>query len=142
MITSEFENKWYLAIRDNILKEFPTEFISNSAIELLELPGKPLMKGSELFGSFEVIDTNGNPIITCDSYDKMKYILYANRNKPLKISIPKVEESLSSTVKEFEKHLDDIIKMIKEDFVKYFPDSDKFVSVSNRIFQLLNLRRF
>ena len=142
MTISEFENSWFQNIKEEILKDFPEEFISNSDLELLELPGKPLMKGSKLFGSFEVIDTNGNPLITCDSYDKMKFILYANRNKPSDVSIPNEEESLSSAVKEFEKHLDDIIKMIKEDFVKHFPDSDKFVSVSNKIFQLLNLRRF
>lgn len=142
MTTSEFENKWFQKIKEEILKEFPQEFIENSDIEGFKLPGKPLMKGSELFGSYEVIDTDGNPIVTCDSLEKMKYILYANRKHPLEISVPVDDKLIFSAIKGFEKHLDDIIKLLKEDFRTNFPDSDKFISVSNKIFQLLNLRRF
>ena len=142
MTTSEFENKWLQKIKEEVLKEFPQEFIEQSDLEVLKLSGKPLMKGSELFGSYEVIDTDGNPIVTCDSLDKIKYVLYANSKHPLEISLPVDDKLISSAVKGFEKHLDDIIKLLKENFRINFPDSDKFVSVSNKIFQLLNLRRF
>lgn len=142
MTTSEFENIWHERIETEILKDFPDEFIKDSEVNLIELPGKPLMKGSELFGSYEVIDTDGNPVITCNSIKKMKYVLYANRNKPQNVSLPKSDDAIFLAVKNFENHLDEIIRMIKQDYKNEFPESDKFVNISNKIFQRLNLRRF
>lgn len=142
MTISEFENNWQERINGEILKSFPDDFIDSKDCEIIKLPKKHLMKGSELFGSFEVIDTNGNPVLTSDSYDKVKFILYANKNLPSEINIPLDDNSINSSVKEYEKHLDDIIKLMQNDFKLIFPDSDKFISVSNKIFRLLNLHRF
>ena len=59
MTISEFQKIWQSKIENEILKSFPDAFIDDSDFELLDLPGKPLIKGSELFGTYEIIDTDG-----------------------------------------------------------------------------------
>jgi len=142
MRISEFENKWLQKIRDELLKSFPNDFLESDNYETLNLPGKPLIKGSELFGSYEIIDTNGIPFISVDSENKLKYILYSNFSKPERIKIPLDNSAIKNSVKKYEKHLDEILKMIINDFRAEFPASDKQVSVSSKIFKMLNLYRY
>ena len=142
MIISEFENKWVRKIKDELLKSFPEEFLESDSFETLNLPGKPLLKGSELFGSYEIIDTDGNPFISLDSSSKMKYILYSNFSKPSSIRIPSEISEIKNSVKMYEKYLDEILKMIINDFRAEFPTSDKQVSASSKIFKMLNLYRY
>ncbi len=142
MTISEFENKWLQKIRNELLKFFPDDFIEFENFNILELPQKPLLKGSELFGSYEIIDTDGIPFISVDSTNKLKYILYSNLSKPERIKIPLDNSEITNSVKKYEKHLDEILKMIINDFKSEFPTSNKHVSVSSKIFQLLNLHRY
>jgi len=142
MTISEFENKWVQKIKDGLLKTFPDDFINTENFELLNMPGKPLLKGSELFGNYEIIDTNGIPFLSTDSLSKMKYILYANRNGPVNLKVLTNEEDRLIIVKKYEKHLDEILKRIIQDFNNEFPTSNKFISVSSKIYQLLNLYRY
>ena len=142
MTISEFENKWLQKIRDELLKSFPDDFLEFNDFETLNMPGKPLLKGSELFGSYEIIDTDGIPFISVDSANKLKYILYSNFRKPERIKIPLDNSEITNSVKRYEKHLDEILKMIINDFKSDFPTSNKHVSVSSKIFQLLNLHRY
>ena len=141
MKTTEFQNIWQSKIEHEVLKSFPEDFINGYDFESIDLPGKPLLKGSELFGNFEIIDTDGEVLLSTDNIYKIKYILYANRNKPPKLKIPKNENELVSAVKAYEKHLDEIVRMINADFKKQFPTSDEAVKVSSKIFQFLNLLR-
>jgi hypothetical protein len=142
MIISEFENKWVRKIKDELLKSFPNDFNESENCETLNLPGKPLLKGSELFGSYEIIDTEGNPFISVDNSNKMKYILYSNLSNPSSIRIPLEISEIKNVVKKYEKYLDEILKMIINDFKVEFPTSDKEVSVSTKIFKMLNLYRY
>jgi hypothetical protein len=141
MTISEFENKWFQKIKDGLLKSFPDDFIENQKFDFLTLPGKPLLKGSELFGTHEIIGTDGIPFLRTENLDKIKYVLYANRGNPSKIKILTNSEDLSSSVKKYEKHLDELLKQLGQDFNNNFPESDKFTSVSSKIFQLHNLQR-
>lgn len=141
MKTTEFQNIWQSKIEDEVLKSFPEDFINGFDFEILALPGKPLLKGSELFGNFEIIDTDGDVLLSTDNIYKIKYILYANRSKPSALKILTNEDELVSAVKSYEKHLDEIVRMINLDFKKQFPTSDEAVKVSSKIFQLLNLHR-
>ena len=142
MTIQEFENKWLKKIRDELLNSFPDDFLEFGDYETLNLPGKPLIKGSELFGTYEIIDTDGIPFISVDSANKLKYILYSNFSKPERIKIPLDNSEITNSVKKYEKHLDDILKMIINDFKSEFPTSNKHVSVSGKIFQMLNLHRY
>ena len=142
MTISEFENKWVQKINEELLKHFPKDFLESNDCELLNLPGKPLLKGSELFGNYEIIDFEGVPLITTNSLDKVKYVLYANISKPKSVKIPKVDSEIKLMVKKYEKHLDDILRMIINDFKSQFPTSERHVSVSSKIFKLLNIHRY
>ena len=141
MNTTEFQNIWQSKIEDEILRSFPEDFINGYDFEIIDLPGKPLLKGSELFGNFEIIDTDGDVLLSTDNMYKIKYLLYANRSNPSHIKIPTSENELVLSVKSYEKHLDEIVRMINLDFKKQFPTSDEAVKVSSKIFQLLNLHR-
>jgi hypothetical protein len=142
MNISKFENKWLQKIRNELLKSFPEEFLESENCETLYLPGKPLLKGSELFGSYEIIDTDGIPFTSVDSVNKLKYILYSNYRKPATIKIPLDNSEITNSVKKYEKHLDEILKMIINDFKSEFPTSEKQVAITSKIFQLLNLHRY
>ena len=141
MKLSEFEDSLIKKISSEYLQPFPDHFIEGRVSVILELPQKPLMKGSELFGNYEIIDIDGNIVLTTDNLDKVKYILYSNRNFPTSVKIPKEDNELKLNVKEYERHLDEVIKMVQEDFIKHFADPSKFTSTINKIFQRLKLQR-
>ena len=142
MTQKEFEKKWISLIEHELLKKFPDEFIGLSETEMLMLPQTTLMFGSEFFGSYELVDSKGNALFNVDSYYKAKYILYANRLKPETVLKPIKDEKLVSSVKEYERLLDSILKGMERDFKQEFPDSQHFVAVSNHIFNALNLHRY
>lgn len=142
MTFSDFENKWADKLEREILKSFPKSFLGENEYKTINLPGKPLLKGTELFGNYEIIDTDGNTIYNSDNYSKIKYLLYANRKTPTSVDIVTNETALSTIVKNYENHLDEIVKIIGEDFKENYPTSDKEISVVNKIFQLLNLQRY
>lgn len=142
MNLSEFEKKWVEEISQHRLKSFPDNFIEDYEYTVFDLPGKPLLKGSELFGKYELMDTDGTSILNSDNMDLIKYILYSNRNYPKQIKIPSNPEQISDLVVNYENHLDEIIKEIKGSFQKEFPGSSKSEITINKIFQRLNLYRY
>lgn len=142
MTQKEFEKKWIGLIENEFLKKFPDEFIELSETESIELPETGLIIGSEFFGSYEIVDSKGNVHFNVDNYYKAKYILYANRLKPENVLQPNDEEKLISAVKEYERLLDSILKQMGRDFKQSFPESQHFVSVSNHVFNALNLKRY
>ncbi len=142
MTEKEFLQNWVEKIKREILKEFPAEFITDENTETVELPGAALTLGAELFGSYELNDVEGNPVFQLDSYDKAKYVLYANCSEPKTITIPIDENDIKRLVDEYEKHLDLLIRLLKEDYETKFPEGARFMSVSNSIFYALNLYRY
>ncbi|MCF8262096.1 MAG: hypothetical protein K9J12_15070 [Melioribacteraceae bacterium] len=125
-----------------LLKTFPIDFLPECDVSLIDLPGKQLVFGSELFGSYELTDVEGNPALQVDSYEKAKYILYANRTRPKEIKMPELPENVVTTIKAYEKHLDELVRAIVKDYKSHFPQSARFHEVSNQIFTALNLNRF
>jgi hypothetical protein len=142
MSEKEFLQNWIEKIKREILKEFPADFIADEKTETFELPGAALTLGAELFGSYELNDVEGNPVFQLDSYDKAKYVLYANRSEPKSIEIPVDENDVKRLVEEYEKHLDLLIRLVKEDYEAKFPEGARFMSISNSIFYALNLYRY
>ncbi len=135
-----FINKWIEKIESSFQK-FPDDFINNIETESYEMPGKPIALGSELFGQFELVDLDGNPVLQTEDYNFIKYVLYSNRLKPLSILKPQSESEINKVVKEYEIQLDSIVKEIKSELAKLLPTSD-FLRVSNQIFSALNLQRY
>ncbi len=54
----EFENIWHDKLSAELLKNFPNDFIGNLNFKEVVLPEKPLIKGTEIFGMHEIIDTD------------------------------------------------------------------------------------
>lgn len=140
MTEKEFVIKWIIKIK-NELKIFPQDFTSSNENEILNMPAKNLLLSPPLFDSYEIIDNDGNIIFHLDALSKAKYILYANREKPLRITIPKNLEEIEAAVKSYENYIDGILKNIESDFKEKFPRSKNFALISNQIFNSLNLIR-
>jgi len=136
----DFVSKWIEKIESNFQK-FPNDFVSDIETENYDLPGKPITLGSELFGQYEIVDLDGNPVLQTDDYNFIKYILYANRLKPRSIPKPISITEIARVVKEYESQLDSIVKEIKSELKNLLPTSD-FLRVSNQIFNALNLQRY
>ncbi len=142
MLEKDFIKIWVEKIKGEFLKNFPGDFLEGVKTSVIDLPGKVLMLGPELFGTYEVTDSKGNPCLLTTSFTKVKYYLYANRTTPVKMNLPEEEKDIIHIVKEYEKYLDSIVTMIEKDFKKNFPESKNFLPVSNQIFGTLNLLRY
>lgn len=142
MTIREFEKTWEKRILKDYLRSFPDEYIDKSGGHEVTMPGKTLTMGSELFGSHEVVDSEGIAHFTVPNYLEAKYIVYANRTLPPNIIVPDNEDELNEAVKEYENFLDTLLKRIESDFKSEFPDSKESVAVTNRIFSSLNLQRY
>jgi len=142
MTEKEFAVQWTEEISKVLLKSFPSDFIVGLETEKMNMPQVPLVLGSELFGSYEITDIDGNSLITSDSLIKAKYILYANKEKPASIDIPKSEDEITPVVKDYEKHLDLVLHTIDKEYKKLFPEGKNFYQISSSIFNNLKLKRY
>ena len=142
MTLKDFEKKWFTNIKAGLLMNFPSDFIVEKECEEIKMPGRSLIIGPELFGSYELLDIDGQSRFQTDSLHRAKYILYANRLKPDKILIPKSHDLIQKSVRSYEKHLDNILKEMQVDYNATFKDPDRFLSVSKNVFNSLMLRRY
>jgi hypothetical protein len=141
MTEKEFIKKWVTEI-GGLLKNFPDDFVDKPQCEKMPMPGKSLVPGSELFGSYEILDTDGNPQLQVSDYSKLKFILYSNRSKPSEIYIPKDEAKIKSAVKSYEAHIDSFLLGIEKEYKNDFPGAKNFKEISNSIFYNLNIQRY
>lgn len=137
----EFIQRWIERLTSKELKNFPDAFI-NSECSTIELPQKYLVLGPELFGSYELLDTDGKPHYQAPDMTYAKYVLYANRTKPALINMPVSYDKVNETVKEYEKHLDSLVRMIYDDYKSVFPRSNNHVETASQIFSAIDLRRY
>lgn len=140
MTEKEFTQNWIDKIRQ-ILRSFPEDFLGEYSLEYMDLPKKLLLL-NELMGAYEITDLAGNTLLTTQNIYKAKYVLYANRTKPVSIPIPRNEEDIKKAVKEYESHMDTILKDVGADYNSTFKESEKFLKVSASIFNSLNLQRY
>lgn len=140
MKEKEFAKEWVSENKDSI-KSFPNDFLLNEKTDEIKLPAKVLVLGPELFGTYELLDEKGNEELKVDDIYKAKYVLYANRNKPLNVNCPIDAKEIKSVVKSYEKYLDELLEKIKKEFKSNFPESKAFPEISNYIFNSLNLKR-
>ncbi len=142
MKEKEFVKYWIDKLKGKELKNFPDDFIDPNSIIEIELPGKTLVLGPELFGSYELLDAVGETLLQIESLAKAKYILYANRLKPRKLKLPTDEVKLSSAVKAYERHLDSLVQSMGNGYRSKFPNGKHFFEISNQVFNSLNLQRY
>ena len=142
MSEKEFVKFWVEKFKREYEKNFPEDFLETEDVEIFNNGGKRLSLGTEFFGSFELIDTQGNTVLTLPSLDEAKYYIYASRKKPDSFPVPRKKEILFKTVKNVDKYLDDFLRLILENFSNEFPSSPNFNRIAAKIFLSLDLQRF
>ncbi|MFH0733589.1 MAG: hypothetical protein V1773_04490 [bacterium] len=137
----EFIKNWIIKNSKLLQKEFPNDFVDFEQIEELNMPEKNLIFGDPFFGLFQICDISGEVYFQEEDIYKVKYIIYSNKNKPKKISIPVKQEDINLAVKSYEKYLDEIILQIKQELnqLQVKVNNDEIVQ---QIFKALNLIRF
>jgi hypothetical protein len=123
------------------IRRFPEDFLGNAACEDLLLPSKTLILGEEFFGYYEVITSDGTPVMHLEDLDRAKYIVYASRNKPEKTRIPLKKEVLKQVLDSYRDYLDSIVKKLEHDFKGLYPISKNFNHAAAEIFKKLNIVR-
>jgi hypothetical protein len=140
MTEKEFAQNWIDKI-NSALKNFPEDFLSDVKCEEIPLPGKTLFLPPPFFNSYQITDETGETIFSTDDHFKAKYILYSNRTKPFKLTIPLEAFRIYETVRDYEKHLDSFLRDMEKEFKQDFPNSKSFKRISAHVFVSLNLTR-
>jgi hypothetical protein len=135
----EFISLCIKEIRDVGIKSFPSDFISDDNNSyVLHTGGKTLLIGNEMFGSYEIITTDGSPVFITDNYDTAKYVIYASRERTDQISIPKDNKAIRESILKYEEYLRSIVIQTSSHYKKEFPAGNT-PEVTNEIFRKLNL---
>jgi hypothetical protein len=135
----EFISLCIKEIREEGIKSFPSDFISDDNNSyVLHTGGKTLLIGNEMFGSYEIITTDGSPVLVTDNYDTAKYVIYSSRERTEKINIPADSADVHESVLEYEEHLKSIVQKISSRYKKEFPAGNT-PEIINEIFRKLNL---
>ena len=137
----KFISLWVQTLNSESLKHFPADFAATSESKNYNLPGKGLLIGKEFFGEYELNTAEGTEVLKVESYDKAKFFIYANRNKPKVLSVPNDDSTVINMTAKYEKYLDSIIRRIDQDYRNKFPGAKNFTEIINQIFNHLNLIR-
>jgi len=137
-----FIESWVNKILKDGIKKFPQDFIDQSLLELFTIPVKTLVMGREFFGFYEIITTNGEQVFQAANIDEARFFIYSAKERNGKASLPLDRSMARPVVDAYNLILDDLIEQIKKDYRINFPEGKNFLSVSNEIFQKLNLIRY
>lgn len=141
MTEKEFVEKWTGNFVFHRIKKFPDDYITGNDYSIFTLPTCNLLLGDELFDKIEIFDTTGKSIMFTDNIYLAKYILYSCRNNEKTIKIPISDLEIKEAVKSFEVLIDKLLKELKLEFKKEFPESKNFNQVTDRIFNFWGLKR-
>ena len=141
MNEKNFITGWVKNNGDSI-RVFPQDFLGELQVSEITMPGSRLNLGSELFGSFEIIDSRGNTFLNTKSPAEAKYFIYASRSKPKSIFVPQSLDSIQTVVSSYEKYLDRLIKSIINDYNKQVAEGKNQDTAVNQVFYQLDLVRF
>ncbi|WP_290664993.1 hypothetical protein [Ignavibacterium sp.] len=141
MTKKDFVEFWVKQLTSGGIKKFPDDFLENSETALKEIPAKTLIPGSELFGTYEVITTDGEVVAHAENYSEAKYYVYASQQRMPEIKFPVDKNAIPRIVKKYEQYIDNIINEISKDFKKKFPDIKETSPVSE-ILKIINLVRY
>jgi hypothetical protein len=141
MDEKSFLSLWIKTLNTESIKNFPSDFTAASECQNYDLPGKGLLIGKEFFGEYELLNAEGSEVLRVESYDKAKFFIYANRNKPKVLYVPIDDSIIKDMTTKYEKYLDSIIRRIDHDYRNKFPKAKNFTEIINQIFNHLNLIR-
>jgi hypothetical protein len=138
----EFIKQYVEKIITEGIKNFPTDFISTDKLQKVHLPGKALHLGEEFFGSFEILNSDGESFLQVNDYNRAKYLIYSNKKLPAEILIPNDGDEIKKSVKKYELYLDNIIKDILSTLSKTGIEIKHSSNIISEIFRILNLVRY
>lgn len=141
MTERTFITEWVVELSEKGLKDFPADFLSIDDVKTISIPNKTLVIGQEFFGNYEILSVDGQQVYQASNIDEAKYIIYANRSKPLTVKIPNNPEYIKQTLRIYNEYLDSIIKQIESQYKKNFREMNNSNYVINEIFRHLNLIR-
>lgn len=141
MTKKEFVEYWKNKLISEGIKTFPDDFLDNVETLKKKIPAKTLILGSELFGTFEVITTDGEIVTQAEDYVEAKYYVYASQQRKSEIKFPVDKNLIPLIVKKYEQYIDSIITEVTKDFRKSFQDTKEINPVSE-ILKTLNLVRY
>ncbi len=142
MNKKSFIDDWIIKIESEGVKDFPIQFIDNNQLDIFSIPHKTLILGSEFFGNFEVLTTDGELIYQVSSIDEAKFFIYSSRKRDGKAYLPKNKSLIKNLVNEYHQYLDDLLNKIQKDFKIIFPNDKDAHIIAIQIFQKLNLIRY
>ena len=137
----EFIKQYVEKIITGGIKNFPDDFISTDKLQKVKLPGKALHLGEEFFGSFEILNSDGESFLQVNDYNRAKYLIYSNKKLPAEILIPNDGDEINKSVKKYELYLDNIIKDILSTLSKTGIEIKYSSNIISEIFRMLNLVR-
>lgn len=137
-----FVDSWVNKIQTAGIKQFPFYFIDNSQLEIIPIPVKTLVIGQEFFGSYEILTTEGESVYQASNLEEAKFIVYSSRERNGKAYLPKDKSIIKNLINNYNAYLDNILTQIKIDYQISFPDEKDIHSITNDIFQKLNLIRY
>ncbi len=138
----EFIKQYVEKIITGGIKNFPDDFISTDKLQKINLPGKALHLGEEFFGSFEILNSDGESFLQVNDYNRAKYLIYSNKKLPAEILIPNDGDEINKSVKKYELYLDNIIKDILSTLSKTGIEIKYSSNIISEIFRMLNLVRY
>lgn len=141
MTKKEFVEYWRNKLISEGIKTFPEDFLDNVETLQKKIPAKTLILGSELFGTFEVITTDGEIITQAKDYTEAKYYVYASQQRKSEMKLPVDKNLIPFIVKKYEQYIDNIITEVTKDFKKTFSDTKETNPVAE-ILKALNLVRY
>lgn len=142
MNKKEFIKNYVEKITSEGIKHFPADFLTSNNLKIITMPGKPFHIGEEFFGSYEILNSEGESFLHVKNYMQAKYLIYSNRDLPTEIFMPVDEEEVNKSVKSYESYLDKIIKEINSALLKTSVEIRNSSNVINGIFRILNLVRY
>lgn len=141
MSEKEFIQNCITELKSSKLKTFPDDFLTRETSSEFKIPPESLQISKGFFDQFEVISAKGEVILqTPDSYHA-KFIVYSSRNRRDKINIPDDTSERMRLVTQYEKHLDELISYISENYTANFPNEKNRNEVATKIFNHLNVVR-
>ncbi len=137
-----FVEKWISKIQSAGIKQFPLHFIDFLQLQTISIPISTLVIGQEFFGAYEIITTSGDQVYQALTYDEAKFFVYSSKEKNGKAYLPKDKSLIKISVDAYNEYLDNLLEQIKKDYKNNFLDGKYLLTVSNEIFQKLNLIRY
>ena len=142
MNEKEFIEKIYNKILTSDLRKFPADFLDPNLLIKISVPVKTLVLGNEFFGKYEIITTDGAQVYQADALNEAKFFIYSSAERNGSAYLPEDKTLINKTIEEYHQYLDNIIRLIKSEYKKAFPDGKDVLSISNKIFQKLNFVRY